>query len=304
MLHSTVWDGGTESHFVIFVLRPGVRMTHVILQQDEHAPLCQLFGCDELVPGLLDLLCRDFPAPSPFVVQIQPTAIHLLQLVLRNRKSSRKHNSSFRSGPLLRKYWTNRKLEQKSSHPDVFQLHVVEVLQGIDEGVFDVDIQFVSGNSHLMQSFTNFRQSTAWSTQGPTRNGWGQDKGQSGGPTRGWTRGSNMGPTKGGGGAKGPIRRWTVERTKQRGIQRTNQRKMRRISQSTNQRMDQKTNSWSNRWRGGGRAAGTYRRRTRRQRMGEKQMTNQKTDQSKRKPEDQPVNQPEEEEAQQNKGPL
>lgn len=38
-----------------------------------------------------------------------------------------------------------------------------------------------------------------------------------------------MGPTRGGGGAKGPTRGWTVERTKQRGIQRTNQRKMRRI---------------------------------------------------------------------------
>lgn len=66
--------------------------THVVLQQDEHAPLCQLFGHDELVPGLSDLLRRDFPLLSPLVVEVQPTTVQLLQLVLRNQSEQQKHN--------------------------------------------------------------------------------------------------------------------------------------------------------------------------------------------------------------------
>ena len=56
-----------------------------------------------------------------------------------------------------------------SSHPDVLQLCAVEVLQGVDEGVFDVDIQSVSGLSDLLQRLTYSGQSAAWSTRRPTR---------------------------------------------------------------------------------------------------------------------------------------
>lgn len=56
--------------------------THIILQQDEHAALGQLLGREELVPGLLHLLRRDLSAAPPLVVQVQSTAVHLLQLVL------------------------------------------------------------------------------------------------------------------------------------------------------------------------------------------------------------------------------
>lgn len=63
--------------------------THVVLQQDEHAPLCQLFGRDELVPGLSELLCRDFPPSSPLVVKVQATTVQLLQLVLKNQSEQR-----------------------------------------------------------------------------------------------------------------------------------------------------------------------------------------------------------------------
>lgn len=63
--------------------------THVVLQQDEHAPLCQLFGRGELVPGLSDLLCRDFPFSSPLVVKVQTTTVQLLQLVLGNQSEQR-----------------------------------------------------------------------------------------------------------------------------------------------------------------------------------------------------------------------
>lgn len=82
--------------------------THVVLQQDEHAPLCLLFGCDELVPRLLDLLHRDFPSPSPLVVKVQSTTVQLLQLVLRNRSQQtaevQREDVILRSVPLYSGY--------------------------------------------------------------------------------------------------------------------------------------------------------------------------------------------------------
>lgn len=57
-------------------------LTHIVLQQDKHAALSQLLRRDELVPGLLHLLRWYLPAAPPLVVQVQPTAIHLLQLIL------------------------------------------------------------------------------------------------------------------------------------------------------------------------------------------------------------------------------
>lgn len=61
--------------------------THVVLQQDEHAPLCQLFGRDKLVPGLSHLLLWRLPLSSPLVIKVQPTTVQLLQLVLINTQT-------------------------------------------------------------------------------------------------------------------------------------------------------------------------------------------------------------------------
>ena len=77
------------------LLKMDVRVqTHVVLQQDEHAPLGQLFGRHELVPGLPDLLRRDFASPSPLVVKVQPTAVQLLQLELRSQSEHRTETSA------------------------------------------------------------------------------------------------------------------------------------------------------------------------------------------------------------------
>lgn len=42
--------------------------TYIVLQQDKHAALSQLFGRVELVPGLLHLLHWYLPTAPPFVV--------------------------------------------------------------------------------------------------------------------------------------------------------------------------------------------------------------------------------------------
>lgn len=55
-----------------------------------------------------------------------------------------------------------------SSHPDLLQLGVVEVLQGVDEGAFDVDIQSVPGLSDLLQSVTCTGQSSTWTEERKT----------------------------------------------------------------------------------------------------------------------------------------
>ncbi len=46
-------------------------------------------------------------------------------------------------------------------HPDLLQLRVVEILQGVDEGAFDVDVQNIPDLSNLLQSFTSTTESTA-----------------------------------------------------------------------------------------------------------------------------------------------
>lgn len=46
-----------------------------------------------------------------------------------------------------------------SSHPGLLQFRVMEVLQWINEGMFDVDIQSIFGLSNSLQSFTHNRQS-------------------------------------------------------------------------------------------------------------------------------------------------
>lgn len=65
---------------------PGSRtsdhVTHIVVQQHKHAPLCQLVGRYKLSPGLLYLCRRDFPPLSPLVVKVQPPTVHLLQLIL------------------------------------------------------------------------------------------------------------------------------------------------------------------------------------------------------------------------------
>lgn len=62
----------------------GHHEAHIVLQQDKHAPLRQLFGRVELVPGLSDVLCWERPSTSPLVVKVQPATVQFLQLVLRN----------------------------------------------------------------------------------------------------------------------------------------------------------------------------------------------------------------------------
>lgn len=118
-------------------------MTHIILQQHKHAPLCQLFGGHELSPGLLDLPRWDFPASSPLVVKVQPPTVHLLQLMLQNRPEQGEE----RVEP--------SRIWEKASHPDLLQLGVLEALKGVQEGAFDVHIQSISGLSNLVQSFTH-----------------------------------------------------------------------------------------------------------------------------------------------------
>lgn len=70
-------------------LRTVYCQTDVALQQAEHAPLWQLSGRVELVPGLLDLLRRDLPSAPPLVVKVQPATVQLLQLELRNQSGQR-----------------------------------------------------------------------------------------------------------------------------------------------------------------------------------------------------------------------
>ena len=62
------------------------RATYVRLQQVVHGDLRQLFRLVELLKCLPELLIRDLPLTLLLVVQVQPAALQLLQVVLQSER--------------------------------------------------------------------------------------------------------------------------------------------------------------------------------------------------------------------------
>lgn len=54
---------------------------------------------------------------------------------------------------------------EKASHPDLLQLCVLEVLEGVYEGAFDIHVQSISGLSDLVQSLPHTWKSTTCPTE-------------------------------------------------------------------------------------------------------------------------------------------
>lgn len=60
-----------------------LQATYISFQQVVHGSFCHLFGLIELFQGLPDLFFLDFTLTFLFVIIVQTTTLHLLQVVLR-----------------------------------------------------------------------------------------------------------------------------------------------------------------------------------------------------------------------------
>lgn len=129
----------------------GGRRSYVALQQVEHALLGDLFALVELLQRLLDLVVLDLPLPLLLVVEVQTASLHLLQVMLRRRRESLKSDDV---------QPTPRAAEL--TYLDLLHVFVVEVLQRIDEVLFDLHVQSVLHLPELLHGLAGVHQRQSW----------------------------------------------------------------------------------------------------------------------------------------------
>lgn len=156
--------------------------TYVGLQKVVHAGLRHLLGLLELLEGLAQLLVGDLALPLLLVVEVQATALQLLQVVLGARRGSHwqlapgppgDHPNAMHPFP-LRACVVGRAGTQEGGTPkgvlgvylDLLQVFVAQVLQGVDEVLLDLYVQGVLDLSQALHRLPRVQEGVAWGRGG------------------------------------------------------------------------------------------------------------------------------------------